>query len=28
MFAHTAKHTTLNANLQIYNKAQYTGSLE
>jgi len=28
MFTQTAKHTTLNANLQIYNKAQYTVLLE
>jgi len=28
MFAHIAKHTTLNANLQIYNKTQHTFSLE
>jgi len=28
MFAYKATHTTLNANLEIYNKAQHTVSLE
>jgi len=28
MFAYTATHTTFNANLKIYNKAQHTVLLE